>query len=57
MLMALKIIEKNIVTTIAYLIGVSEDKLENEGIFDLAEYEKLKNHENATVIRNIYPYF
>ena len=44
---------KSIVTTIAYLIGVAEDKLENEGIFDLDEYEKLKNHENATIIRHL----
>ena len=35
------------------MIGVAEDKLENEGIFDLVEYEKLKAHENATIIRNL----
>lgn len=44
---------KTLVTTIAYLIGVSEEKLENESLFEKEEYEKLKEHENATIIRNL----
>ena len=42
---------KNIVTIIAYLIGVSDEKFTGEDRFDLDEYEKLKTNENATVIR------
>ena len=42
---------KNIVTIIAYLIGVADEKFTGEDRFDLDEYEKLKTNENATVIR------
>ena len=41
---------KNIITTIAYLLGVPDDKFGSEGRFDLNEYEKLKKNDDATVI-------
>lgn len=42
---------KNITTTIAYLIGVPDDKFTEGEWFDEAEYRKLKNEENAGTIR------
>ena len=42
---------KNIVTVVAYLIGVSDEKFAEDGVFDHEEYEKLKKNENATIIR------
>lgn len=44
---------KTLVTTVAYLLGVSDEKLSNDSLFDLEEYEKIKCHENATIIRNL----
>jgi len=43
---------KNIVTTIAYLIGVPEDKF-IEDKFDLEQYEKIKTNQNALIIRKL----
>ena len=42
---------KNITTTIAYLIGVPDDKFTEGEWFDEAEYIKLKNNDNAAVVR------
>ena len=42
---------KNIVTIIAYLIGVPDDKFISDDRFDLEEYEKLKLNENANIIK------
>ena len=42
---------KNIVTTIAYLIGVSDECFSYVDRFDLEEYAKLKKNESATIIR------
>jgi len=42
---------KNIITIVAYLIGVPDEKLNGEDRVDLDEYEKLKTNENATIIR------
>lgn len=42
---------KNIITIIAYLIGVPDEKFTGEDRFDISEFEKLKTNENATTIR------
>ena len=42
---------KNIVTIIAYLIGVPDEKLLVEDRVDSNEYEKIKTNENANIIR------
>ncbi len=42
---------KNIITIIAYLIGVPDEKFTGEDRFDIGEFEKLKTNENATTIR------
>ena len=42
---------KNITTTIAYLIGVTDEKFTGDDRFDINEYEKLKNNDDATIIR------
>lgn len=44
---------KNIVTKVAYLIGVPDEILENETKFVASELEILRNHKAATVIRNL----
>ena len=44
---------KNIVTKIAYLIGVSEEKLLNGSKFAIEELEELKKNENSTIIRHL----
>lgn len=42
---------KNIITIIAYLIGVPDEKLTVEDRIDMSEYEKIKTNENANIIR------
>ena len=42
---------KNIITVVAYLIGVPDDKFTSDERFDIDEYEKLKTNENATIIK------
>ena len=42
---------KKITTTIAYLIGVPDEKININEKFDVAEFEKLKTNDNATIIR------
>ena len=42
---------KNIITTLAYLIGVPDEKFTGEDRFDISEFEKLKTNDNATIIR------
>lgn len=42
---------KNIITIIAYLIGVPDEKLTAEDRADMDEYEKIKTNENANIIR------
>lgn len=44
---------KNIITIIAYLIGVPDEKLTVEDRIDMSEYEKIKTNENAKIIRNL----
>lgn len=44
---------KNIVTKIAYLIGVEDNKLVNESKFAVGELDGLREDENATIIRNL----
>ena len=44
---------KSIVTTVAFLIGVPDEKFAMEDRFDTDEYEKLKKDENAIIIRNL----
>lgn len=44
---------KNIVAKIAYLIGVPEEKLSNDSKFDIEEIDRLKQDENATIIRHL----
>ena len=44
---------KNIVTVVAYLIGVSEDKFESGEWFDSEEYEKIKTNEDALIVRTL----
>ena len=44
---------KSIVTTVAFLIGVPDEKFAMEGRFDAEVYEKLKNDENANIIRSL----
>lgn len=44
---------KNIVTKVAYLIGVPEEFFDDRGIFEKAEYEELTKNEKATVIRHL----
>ena len=42
---------KNIVTTIAFLLGVADDKFGADGVFDIEEYNKIKENESAIIIR------
>ena len=42
---------KNIITILAYLIGVPDEKFTGEDRFDISEFEKLKTNDNATIIR------
>ena len=42
---------KNIITTIAFLLGVPDEKFNSEGRFDLEEYAKLKSNEEAQIIK------
>ena len=42
---------KNIITTVAYLIGVPDDKFTTGDRFDIEEYNKLKKNEEATIIK------
>ena len=44
---------KTIVKTIAFLIGVPQEKVTIENRFDITEFEKLKTDDNATIIRNL----
>jgi uncharacterized LabA/DUF88 family protein len=44
---------KNIVTKLAYLIGVPDKTLENEEKFVVSELKNLKSNENATIIRHL----
>lgn len=44
---------KNIVTKVAYLIGVADKSLENESKFVFEDVEILRNDENATIIRHL----
>lgn len=44
---------KNIITIIAYLIGVPDEKLTVEDRIDMSEYEKIKTNENANIIRSL----
>lgn len=44
---------KNIVTKIAYLIGVPNENLENPKSFAVEELEGLRNNETATIIRSL----
>ena len=44
---------KTIVTTMAFLIGVPEEKVTSENRFDITEFEKLKTDDNAKIIRNL----
>ena len=44
---------KNIITIIAYLIGVPDEKLTVEDRIDMSEYEKIKTNENAKIIRSL----
>lgn len=44
---------KNIVTKIAYLIGVPEEKLSNDSKFVIEELDEIKKNENATIIRHL----
>ena len=44
---------KNIVTKIAYLIGVPDEKLSNDSKFAIEELVGLKQNENATIIRHL----
>lgn len=44
---------KNIVTKIAYLIGVIEEKLSNDSKFAIEELDELRENENATIIRHL----
>lgn len=44
---------KTIVTTIAFLIGVPQEKVTIENRFDITEFEKLKTDDNAKIIRNL----
>ena len=45
--------KKNIVTKIAYLIGVPEEKLSNDSKFATEELDGLKQNESATIIRHL----
>lgn len=42
---------KSIITTVAYLIGVPDDKLAIDDLIDPGEYEKIKTNEKAKIIR------
>lgn len=42
---------KSIVTIIAYLIGVPDDKFTGDERFDIDEYKRLKTNEDATIIK------
>ncbi len=44
---------KNIVTKMAYLIGVPDEKLANDSKFAIEELDGLKQNENATIIRHL----
>ena len=44
---------KTIVTTMAFLIGVPQEKVTSENRFDITEFEKLKTDDNAKIIRNL----
>ena len=44
---------KTIVTKMAFLIGVPEEKVTSENRFDITEFEKLKTDDNAKIIRNL----
>lgn len=44
---------KKIVTTMAYLIGVYDSKFQLDGVFDTAEYEKLKSDKYANIIKHL----
>lgn len=44
---------KNIITIIAYLIGVPEEKFTGDDRFDIEEFEKLKTEDNALLIRDL----
>ena len=42
---------KNIITVVAYLIGVPDEKFTGDDRFDIEEYNRLKTNENATIIK------
>ena len=42
---------KNIITVVAYLIGVPDEKFTSDDRFDIEEYDKLKKHVDATIIK------
>ena len=44
---------KNIITIVAYLIGVSDEKFTGDDRFDIDEYKKLQTDENALLIRKL----
>ena len=44
---------KNIVTAMAYLLGVPSEKFEEGDRFDIEEYKKINENENAKVIRSL----
>ena len=44
---------KNIVTKVAYLIGVPDEILENETKFVVSELDPLRKHKAATLIRSL----
>ena len=44
---------KSIITTVAFLIGVPDEKFAMEGRFDPEEYEKLQKDEKAIIIRKL----
>ncbi len=43
----------NLVTTVAYLLGVPEDEFKNGGIFDIDTYSAIKADVNAEIIRSL----
>ena len=44
---------KNIITVVAYLIGVPDEKFMTDDRFDVDEYNRLKSNEDATTIKNL----
>ena len=42
---------KNIITVVAYLIGIADEKFTGDDRFDIEEYNRLKTNENATIIK------